>query len=338
MYFVVYPGATRALPGYDRSLGRILAIVIGLILYGSTYPWKFGHGHAAWRASFNAADFAVNVAVYIPLGLFGRLAFGARRPWIPVLLALGLSISVELLQSVMSVRRSSVYDIVANAVGTALGMAAAAALQRIGRDRRTDARAIILLLCGCSFFVFPVQGSSVALAAVVLAAGVLLERAGARPVEIWLAVGAAAVWARQPSLGAVAGWVLFLLLRARPRLAASTFLAAVIFIGLWPFQARAETTNFNWLPFGGLLEAEWVHSVRILSQKLYLYGSGVWLLQRAGATMTRSAIAVAIVLFAIEAAHVHLAGRTPDITDPLLAILAAVALDAFRGTASEPRP
>jgi hypothetical protein len=187
-------------------------------------------------------------------------------------------------------------------------------------------------------FVFPSQGGSVALAAVVLAAGVLLERAGARPVEIWLAVAAAAVWVRQPNIGAVAGWALFLLLRARPRLTASTFLTAVVFIGLWPFQLRAEAANFNWLPFGGLLEAEWMHSVRILSQKLYLYGSSVWLLQRACATMTRSAIAVAVVLFAIEAAQVHLAGRTPDITDPLLAILAGVALDAFRGSVTEPRP
>ena len=54
--------------------------------------------------------------------------------------------------------------------------------------------------------------------------------------------------------------------------------------------------------------------------------STVWLLRAAGWRLARAAIAVAVLLGAIEVIQIHLPGRVAEITDPLLALLLAMTL------------
>src|SRR5580704_4621876 len=95
---------------------RVVLIVVALIVYGSLYPWEF---HArqlgasplwvllhSWPDAINRYllwDIAINVVLYAPLGVFGFLAMSERAPRamrivMPVLMALALSASVEMIQ------------------------------------------------------------------------------------------------------------------------------------------------------------------------------------------------------------------------------------------------
>src|ERR1022692_4316004 len=117
---------------------RILAIVVALILYGSLYPWQFQarhYGHNplwmllhAWPTAvdrFLLWDVGVNVTLYVPLGIFGSLAWSARasraaRVLAPLALALTLSASIEMLQLFDDSRMCSLSDVASNVTGAAV--------------------------------------------------------------------------------------------------------------------------------------------------------------------------------------------------------------------------
>jgi VanZ family protein len=116
-----------------------LVLVVGLILLGSFYPFKYrppsdGIGPlatliASWNARLPRGDFLVNIFFYAPLGVVGihvpppnvslvrrlamTLAFGAA-----------LTIGCELLQYYAG-RQTSIFDVAANVIGTLLGVIAA---------------------------------------------------------------------------------------------------------------------------------------------------------------------------------------------------------------------
>jgi VanZ family protein len=85
--------------------------------------------------SVTQADVAFNVAAYIPLGFALYAAFSstwrAWSRWLAVLLlALCLSLVVEMLQTWLPTRVSSIYDIASNVLGTCIGAALAAQIVR----------------------------------------------------------------------------------------------------------------------------------------------------------------------------------------------------------------
>ena len=120
---------------------RILLIVIVLIVYGSLYPgdfhstqlaasplWVLIHSWPDHIDRFLLRDIAVNVGIYMPLGVFGLLALRQkfRTPFaviVTVLLALALSSSIEMTQLFDDSRDCSAFDVVCNVSGTALGVA-----------------------------------------------------------------------------------------------------------------------------------------------------------------------------------------------------------------------
>jgi hypothetical protein len=99
-----------------------------------------------------------------------------------------------------------------------------------------------------------------------------------------------------------------------------SFSAIIVIRGLAPFQFAPVSAAFTWIPFGGMLAADWQFAVLVLLEKVFWYTSAVWLL--ASAMRLRYAIAtVAAVLAAIEIAQVRLPGRVAESTDPILAIV-----------------
>jgi len=166
------------------------------------------------------------------------------------------------------------------------------------------------------------------------AGGLLLTAAGARISPAWFALTLLAIPAqffvveRQPlpslAVGAIAGVVLFAAChRARTptKMEAWIFLAVILVRGLSPFHFVTEAAAFNWTPFVATLRGDWQSAAGTLIEKLFYYGTAIWLLRAAGLKLARSVIAVAAVLTAIEIVQIHLPGRTPEITDPILAIL-----------------
>lgn len=119
-------------PRYRGSL----AVWVLLILYASLYPfWPLRAPAAdALAAMFGrpryvvAFDVGLNIVAYVPLGMLAALHFIASGRAHPLLraLALGiaLSLAMECCQLFIPGRVASIYDVIANGAGTALGVVA----------------------------------------------------------------------------------------------------------------------------------------------------------------------------------------------------------------------
>ena len=127
---------------------RILLIVIAILVYGSLYPWDFHSTQLAasppwvlihaWPRvidRFLIRDAAVNVLIYIPLGVFAFLALrqnlgGAVAVILAIAIGLILSSSVEMIQLFDDARDCSAFDVVCNVTGTGIGVALGSFYQR----------------------------------------------------------------------------------------------------------------------------------------------------------------------------------------------------------------
>lgn len=373
----------------DGKLFCILVAVGALIVYGSLYPWKFEFRQLpatpfwillhSWDGSLRRrflADIVVNVALYLPLGTAGYLAFRKHRIAGPVVLGIILSASVEMLQLFVPGRDCSGFDFVDNTIGTLAGVLCGKLLAGLAghfpegrRDGRpADHSAIALVFCWVASLLFPLfpvtrlatlhakmalllHGSWFAPVPFLsgalnwLAAGWLLVAAGVTSAELCLGISLLLLPAqffidsRRPLpvdvLASVTGFLLFRRRNWRPRLLqplACSLLAMLVVRGLAPFHFAAAQP-FNWLPFGGFLATTWQSGINVLLEKTFLYGTAMWLLRAAGKPWPRAIAPVVIALTVVEAVQIYLPGRTPEITDPLLAALVGLGLRAL-----SPRP
>ncbi len=376
-------------------MGLMLCITIAVIVYGSLYPFDF---HApithrtlwetlnTWPSGvdrFTVRDVAINIFIYLPVGLFGSLWMKdhkLRRVAGISALSCGLlvSLSMEILQYFDDSRSPSFMDVTTNGIGTALGVLAArfygeATGRAVSRGRRLgDTGALVLLLAWFGYQLFPFFPRITSSA---LHAGVTALRQF-WPIALVPAIGAVIDWLAVARLiEAVAGtdnrWLLpatMALLPARAfvlgrstnvtdiagALAAAciwmgwlrgfekrtvliAWLAAAMLVarGLAPYHWHSPPVAFCWVPFASLLESDWSSAGMVFFHKSFLYGTAVWLFVKAGYSYAASTIGLAIVLGTIEAVQVHLPGRSPEITDPLLLILLAIVL---KSTSSLTRP
>jgi VanZ family protein len=159
---------------------RLLLVVLAFIVYGSLYPFQFHFDrvHASpletllhtWPTGisrFEWRDAGVNVLLYFPLGLAAALVAAGRVPRTiaacgAVLLGLGLSASIEMLQLFDSSRVCSLVDVACNFAGTAGGAIAALLFEeqilRITQRRRGDRGAgggLMLACCWAGFQLYP---------------------------------------------------------------------------------------------------------------------------------------------------------------------------------------
>lgn len=102
---------------------------------------------------------------------------------------------------------------------------------------------------------------------------------------------------------------------------------ALLISGLAPFHFQETPAKFGWVPFVGLLESDWGVAFRIVSEKGYLYAGAVWMLYRSGAGRLASGVSVALLLAAIEWTQRYLPGRSPEVADPIIALLAIMLLE-----------
>jgi hypothetical protein len=103
-------------------------------------------------------------------------------------------------------------------------------------------------------------------------------------------------------------------------LAAAT-VGGVVLRGLEPFAFAAEPQAFGWMPFQSSITGGLEFGYRVLLEKSFWYTCVVWLGARAGLGLVRATFACAMLLGAIEVAQVFIPGRTPETTDPVLALL-----------------
>jgi VanZ family protein len=119
-----------------------------MLLAGSFYPWHYRPGpplSAALERLWSSLrappglsglrDIIVNLSIYIPIGFTGYLwpgwGRGAVRVLAPLLFGAGISHTAELLQRYFPPRMPSLLDFVLNTVSAAIGIALAAAFERV---------------------------------------------------------------------------------------------------------------------------------------------------------------------------------------------------------------
>lgn len=318
---------------------------------------------------FLVRDALLNVGLYVPVGAAGHLALRRHRPrmWAiagPVVVAAALSITVEILQIFQPLRTTSLVDVTANVTGSAVGVLlglilAYRAENRDGRVMR-DPVAAALLVIWIGWLLFPfipvlslsllrhkvqifVAASDVQPLRVLssmaawLVAGRLLAAEGVRTPAGWLCLSVLLIPAqlvavsRQPLIsdliGAAAG--IFACAFSSPRRAAGLLLVCVAARGLAPFDWTA-VQPMNLVPFAALLSASWPYASFVLIEKCFFYGASVWSLHAAGIRLRSATAVTCALLLAIELLQTRLSGRTPEITDPIIALLLAVAFSARR--------
>ena len=127
--------------------------VVGWITLGPQ-PIDTGNGYWLWRAlqffsshestrwlTYDRVEFLSNVAMFVPIGIFFVLLFGRRLWFMSVISGVLLTLTIEFAQRFIPGRISDVRDLVANSLGTAVGVLLALVLTQAKARRLRIQRA-----------------------------------------------------------------------------------------------------------------------------------------------------------------------------------------------------
>ena len=359
---------------------RLLILTILLIVYGSLYPWHFDFAGGrnpiivlldSWPAvwdRFALRDGIVNVVLYMPLGTAAMCVLARRFPgglaFAPVIIGgAALSVAMELTQVYIPLRVCSLFDVVSNTAGTAIGAALAVGF---GLTRPREARGgrwrlgewlLLIAFAGYQLYpFFPVVSTTrlgQALAQLAAADGfvwhevwccgaewfaamLLVEAVGE---SLWAPVIVGALAARtvvvtrtvalHEVLGAVLAAIAWMAVRrghARLRVGVWWMASALALRELAPFHFTASANPFTWIPFVPTFDSERQSALVILFRKAFDYAAMVWLLRERGVSYLRAGVGLALALAVLEAVQRYLPGRTPETTDAVLASLMTLIL------------
>lgn len=358
---------------------RLLFIVVAFILYGSLYPFHFDFGRTdtsplwillhAWPARidrFAWRDAGVNVLLYFPLGLTALLALSRHVPRIAaalgaVLLGIGLSASIEMLQIFDSSRTCSLLDVVCNFAGTLCGVGAALVFRRkirAMRHRPGDrgaAGGLLLACCWAGWQLYPFvpifsrgrlranfahflsspfsPTEAYASAAEWFAFALVMRAVTSHMKTRWLVLAMCClplrllIVERGLAPAELLGAALALLVWTYPadgtrlRGAAIALGLAVVLRELSPFAFSSEAHAMSWIPFSATLDSERQGAALVLFRKAFEYGALIWLLRAAGMRYWLAGTLVGGGLFLLEAAQRYLPNRQAELTDTVIAAL-----------------
>jgi VanZ family protein len=303
------------------------------------------------------------VLLYAPLGLVGALALRRRALFVAAALALALALQVAQLYLPGRVPSLAdvIWNAVGLAAG--MGLAAVPVLRRrLAAPGRPDVLSIpgVLVLAWIAYrlvpFVPTLDFQSVKDSLKPLLRDRILDPVAAyRDLAGWLACFHLAALRRRPLLhasllvatvlsaevlvihnavdgsdvaGAATAIALWVALARHPRMApallALVLTGSIAVSGLAPFELRDAPGEFHWVPFSGSLGGSTLLNLRAILEKAYVYGALLWLLREARLARTAAAALAVSILAALEAAQTRLVGHTPEITDPLLALVLAL--------------
>lgn len=160
---------------------------------------------------------------------------------------------------------------------------------------------------------------AVSFAAVIIAAKVLIIDASLSIGEI---VGAALALCLQP---------LFVSLRRRGLILLAVLLISYIVTErLEPFTFLPAGRPFGWVPFVSFMSGSIEVGVLAFFEKVFLYGSWIFLTIEAGMQLRLAALSLASLLFATSWIETYLPGRSAEVTDAVMALLIAAIFSLLR--------
>ncbi len=124
-------------------------------------------------------------------------------------------------------------------------------------------------------------------------------------------------------------WGVFSRIEQNEPVLAVCLVIVVAVSGLAPFTVRTGPVDFNWVPFHGFLGGSMYINAQSAVEKVFLYGSCVYLLWRMNVGKVAGMLAATAFVALVEYLQTYFVGHTPEITDPLLVVFAALALTAL---------
>lgn len=97
----------------DRGLG-ILRSILAVLAQGDLTRW----------VTYDVVEFSANVAMFVPVGVLFLLLAGRRKWWLALAGGIAVTCAIEFAQLFLPGRFSDVRDIVANSLGTLIGLLA----------------------------------------------------------------------------------------------------------------------------------------------------------------------------------------------------------------------
>jgi VanZ family protein len=332
---------------------------LSVILYASFYPFTFlperwGGQLPRWspvRLNSDWADVAINVLLFFPLGW---ALGGGRGKWRAALVALAAGaitgLAVEMAQTMVPGRVSSLRDVICNAAGAAGGSLA-------GRFR-VPVHAVPIPLLGLwvtwlafpfvpalRFYKlwqgwenllnellhpripFPWTGDLILGTAAVAGAGGRLPRAGLLAflagVVAWRGLLPGQRFSPGELLAVAAGWALARIGGGHPRLASWIWLAWIVQRQLWPFGWSGGSA-LEWRPFHGAFQLTAPLLVTTMAGKTLIYAGALTAWRTAG--WPGSAWSLAALLGFTEWLQCFLPGRQPEPATEWILLLAALAM------------
>lgn len=117
--------------------------------------------------------------------------------------------------------------------------------------------------------------------------------------------------------------------KRRARWSIGMLASAILLRELQPFYLLAVPQRFSWIPFAATLESSREGAVIVIARKAFDYGAMIFALHTGANWKYPLAGAVtAAALFVTEAIETYLPGRTPEITDSIVAVIMMAILAA----------
>ena len=116
----------------------------------------------------------------------------------------------------------------------------------------------------------------------------------------------------------------FVLTHALPRPTATLAViltAAVVIERLQPLRFSPVSHGFGWFAFAALVHSSNEHTVVIVSEKAFLYGTLIWLWSQAWVSRLSATVGVSLLLLLCSFAETHIPGRVAESTDAVIALL-----------------
>lgn len=297
-----------------RGFGYVL---LGLIVYGSLYPFKGGADALARLPQLFdfrhmiGSDVVENILAFIPIGVALALTPDRRTRRLDYFVVVAVAILLQVAQLWMP-RQPALSDAVFNTIGLGAGVWMAGLVRWLGTGSQSASPVGLALVGLFALHVVLVLAVWSGLAGRFDALRLVGEWQLSAPLSPWLTL--------------LAGLVAMLpLLRPRrrqwARVASGVLVCALLWEGLTPVIPGHAA--MLWVPFKSLITGfSWGLAIS-LTWKLFAYGALTRLLMLSRIRAQLAVPVVVVLAFVLEVAQTRLGGGAPDITEPLLALLCA---------------